>query len=241
MHAAQKAWMDEHLPITNRENAARRIQLKSSRIPFRFYEYYDKGWGFFDKKHHGVVEDIRGWIAEVAAGRHVHNSGRGLILWGKPGHGKTTLACVTLMELILTVPLDVWGHSPENHLRVTGYYSPYADFIENQKRLMSVPSDSEEFARLTLEQDIVYAREKRFHGLVTVLDDIGKEYKGQTGWAVSSFDHLVRRRYDIGLPTIVTTNHDPAEWAGVYSPAMASFASEAFDSYPIVDAMGDRR
>jgi DNA replication protein DnaC len=73
-----------------------------------------------------------------------------------------------------------------------------------------------------------------------VVDDLGKEYKST--WSEGTFDHLLRERFDAGLPTIVTTNVPLKDWGTAYSPAMASFAHDAFYPVPLVyGGTGDRR
>jgi DNA replication protein DnaC len=75
---------------------------------------------------------------------------------------------------------------------------------------------------------------------VFVLDDIGKEYRTASGWAENVFDELLRSRYNAGLPTIITTNVELAQW-DKYGPAMESFAHEAFVNVAVKAPRGDRR
>jgi hypothetical protein len=60
-----------------------------------------------------------------------------------------------------------------------------------------------------------------------VIDDVGKEYRAASGWAADMFEHLIRHRFDRGLPTLVTTNLRHADWNAEYNPSMFSFLGEA--------------
>jgi DNA replication protein DnaC len=63
---------------------------------------------------------------------------------------------------------------------------------------------------------------------VLVLDDVGREHASLSGWQKSVLHHLLRTRYNNGLPTIVTSNVLKKEWAALYGDATASFVDEAF-------------
>jgi hypothetical protein len=52
---------------------------------------------------------------------------------------------------------------------------------------------------------------------------------------------VLRTRFNNGLPTIVTTNIELKNWAGLYGDATESFANEAFSYLPITAAKGDLR
>ena len=67
-----------------------------------------------------------------------------------------------------------------------------------------------------------------------MIDDLGKEYGSK--YDDTSFDEILRLRYDKALPTIVTTNVRLENWEAEYREAMASFAQEAFIRVPIVGA-----
>ena len=61
---------------------------------------------------------------------------------------------------------------------------------------------------------------------ILIIDDLGKEYGSK--YDDTSFDEILRIRYDKGLPTIVTTNVLLEQWMDKYGEAMGSFANEAF-------------
>jgi DNA replication protein DnaC len=52
-----------------------------------------------------------------------------------------------------------------------------------------------------------------------VVDEVGTERLDAKGRAVANFTELIRRRYDDGRRTVITTNLPPAEWLNVYGSA----------------------
>jgi hypothetical protein len=74
-----------------------------------------------------------------------------------------------------------------------------------------------------------------------IIDDVGKEHASLSGWQKNMLHHVLRTRFNNGLPTIVTTNIKLKDWAGLYGDATESFANEAFVYVPINSVKGDLR
>ena len=127
------------------------------------------------------------WMDALEKGevvRAVGNSrcGKGLLLWGEPGHGKTTIALSIIQEVMTRFPIESF--------------------------------DVKE-------------------GRVLIIDDLGKEHASLSGWQRSMFHHVLRTRFNNGLPTIVTTNIELENWGSMYGDATESFAHESFIYLPI--------
>jgi len=184
---------------------------------------------------------INKWVNSVLSGeiikaRGSKKCGMGLLLVGKPGHGKTTLASVVLQEVIRKATPELWG-SPDISVKNPALFVDYPKLLRIQQKSWKDTDGPEAFL---MEQ--VYGDMKGPDNIsLLVLDDLGKEHRTASGWAENTFDAVLRSRYNAGLPTIVTTNVPLKNWGDVYGEAMGSFAHEAFIPINIVSTEGDRR
>ncbi|GHB52553.1 hypothetical protein GCM10010331_45230 [Streptomyces xanthochromogenes] len=146
--------------------------------------------------------------------------GRGVMLSGDPGRGKTTQACAALVSIC-------------RRYRVEGLFVRFSDYVQTKISSFALQSKVDkglggEAALFEVERfaDL----EGRLYSVpLLVLDDVGKEHRTASGYAAQQFTTLLRHRHDAMLPTIVTTNLRGGEWAAVYDESAASFAMEAFD------------
>jgi len=216
---------------------------RTSNIPRRFFglepqDIIDRA-GYFP-------EEVSTWIDDASKGHVIKQIGNigingvGLLFDGGPGIGKTTHAVVAAMEFLRGLPdndaeaCKVLGANHKDYgLNFKPiYYMTYPEFLSRKKATFdAVPEDKRE---AMYELDGFHGRSK-FDWLnvrVLVIDDLGKEYGSE--YNDSSFDEILRLRYDKALPTIVTTNVRLEDWEAIYKEAMASFANEAFVRVPIV-------
>jgi DNA replication protein DnaC len=108
----------------------------------------------------------------------------------------------------------------------------YPEFLSKKKSTFD--ADPEDKKQMVYEIDGLHGRSKVdfLNVRLLVIDDLGKEYGSK--YDDTSFDEILRSRYDRALPTIVTTNVMLENWQDKYSEAMASFANEAFVRIPII-------
>ena len=217
--------------------------LRTSNIPLRFLglepqDIIDRASSF--------PEEVSNWVEDVAQGHVIKQigsigvNGVGLLFDGGPGIGKTTHAVVAAMEVIRNLPDDeakaarIMQVNPSEfgmNFRPI-YYMTYPEFLSRKKSTFDAdPADKRE---MVYELDGLHGRCK-FDWLnvrILIIDDLGKEYGSK--YDDTSFDEILRLRYDKGLPTIVTTNVRLENWEDQYREAMASFAHEAFIRVPII-------
>jgi DNA replication protein DnaC len=117
------------------------------------------------------------------------------------------------------------------------YYMTFPEFLSRKKAMFDADPDTKKDLFLEMEGFHGRAKEDWMNVRVLVLDDLGKEYGSK--YDDTSFDEILRARYDKALPTIITTNVSRDKWASQYGEAMGSFAHEAFTRVRIIGE--DRR
>lgn len=201
-------------------------RARNTNIPKRFHDTVLSDYDPVRGDAH-ALEAVEAYADDLAAHR---DAGKGLLLTGSPGAGKTMLACGVL-----------------NAARENGYsvfYLTFHDYVRyhtngfDLKRAWEKHDDVDAYRDWKTLFDRIVAVRNSVEFLV--LDDVGKEHSTQSRFAEDEFDSLLRHRYDRGLPTIMTTNMRPSSWAGTYSASMESFIHEACVLVP-VDPKADYR
>lgn len=217
--------------------------LRNSNIPRRFLglepkDIVDRSGYFPDEVETWISDSVNGQVIKQIG--NIGINGVGLLFDGGPGIGKTTHAVVAAMEFVRQLPNDDVEAAKVLGMNVTDYglgarpiyYMTYPEFLSKKKSTFD--ADHDDKRNMVYELDGFHGRSK-FDWLnvrILVIDDLGKEYGSK--YDDTSFDEILRLRYDKALPTIVTTNVRLEDWESEYKEAMASFAHEAFVRVPII-------
>lgn len=183
------------------------------------------------------LEKINQWLDMVEQGRVIRSvgdplCGKGLMLFGEPGHGKTTLALAMIQEIMTRFPISSFDvHSGRVLIRPC-YFITFNDILDLKGALIDA-TDEESGDKILYQGLLGECPNDSYNIRVLIIDDIGKEHASLSGWQKSMLHHVLRTRFNNGLPTIVTTNIELKNWASLYGDATESFANEAFAYLPI--------
>jgi DNA replication protein DnaC len=186
---------------------------------------------------------IRSWISKVKDGSVIRadgkaTCGKGLLFVGSPGHGKSTLALAMIQEMIRELTLDAFSVSEGKSLVMPCYFATFNDIVDLKGELMGEYTPEQERLFLGMHGE---CKDDAYNIRVLVVDDVGKEHASGSGWQRTMLHHILRTRFNNGLPTIVTTNLPVKAWISNYGDATGSFIHEAFVTIELESIEGDLR
>lgn len=188
------------------------------------------------------IKKIQNWVKAVGGGNVIYadgkpSCGKGLLIYGEPGHGKTTLGLVAMQDMIRTFPLESFKPSENKVLIRPCYFITFNSLLELKGKTM----DDDPEAKLMLASLLGEHPDDAYNVRVLMIDDVGKEHVSGSGWQRTILHHVLRTRFNNGLPTIVTTNNELSTWDALYGDATESFAREAFSYLILKSTRGDMR
>ena len=213
--------------------AVRRMWLKVAGIPKARQGWLLKDCTEVDASRMVDINRWMGWVKDGHIIRATGNKvcGRGVLLWGEPGHGKTTLSLAIIQEMITTFPISAFKVEDGHTLIRPCYFSTFNDILSLKGSIIG--GEASESDKALYNGMLGTCEDDAYNIRVLIVDDLGKEHSSLSGWQSSEFHHLLRTRFNNGLPTIVTTNIKLEHWASTYGDATESFANEAFYYMPI--------
>lgn len=196
--------------------------IKNSRVPQWLLDQCKKDMPIEDN----IFDACEALIQRIRTGQDMS---RGIIFYGRPGRGKTTIAVHTLLEVFARVEPERFARTDGLFTTTPGMYMTHANFVQNEKNCWN-PVEEKAIAAQDLSDRLHCEALRAVDNVqVLVLDDVGKEHSGKSDFTQNVLHRLIRSRYDAASPTIITTNLSPDNWESMYGEATDSFIYQAFD------------
>lgn len=182
----------------HKQRRTERLRDRSG-LPRRYWDTNLDNLTLTDESREAIVA-VKAYIAHIKAHAAV---GKGIILAGPPGRGKSTLAAAVLESAMLRGGACL--------------YMPVARWQRLLHRSFDAQDDAEMEVLDRIDTDYF-----------VLFDDLGKEHASASGFIENRIESTLRDRYDREQPSIITTNVPMGDWEKTYGEPMYSFAHEAF-------------
>jgi DNA replication protein DnaC len=139
--------------------------------------------------------------------------------------------------MIQTFPIESFKPSENKVLIRPCYFITFNSLLELKGKTM----DDDQDAKMLLSSLLGEHPDDAYNVRVLMIDDVGKEHVSGSGWQRTILHHVLRTRFNNGLPTIVTTNNELSTWDALYGDSTESFAREAFSYLILKSTRGDMR
>lgn len=199
-------------PCTCRIERRAERMLVQARVPRR---YRDCSLDSYETAHHTAHASLKKALSmarRFSEGFPVETAGKGLLLIGSSGLGKTHLSVSILKNLIA-------------ERGVSGVFWEHKELLDHLRSIYSnrTPGAEDKLLRFLTTCDIL------------VLDDLGDITPSDWTWDTTSY--ILNSRYNENLSTIITTNLQNEGPAGMRSEVRDTFAER---SSPARETLGDR-
>ncbi|HEV8236099.1 MAG TPA: ATP-binding protein, partial [Gemmatimonadaceae bacterium] len=158
-------------------------RLTAANIPKRYQHCTLENFSAYNPSLERALEQARRVPQRFPSANNLREQGRGLLLGGLPGVGKTHLAVAVLKQVMNSSPARGLFYDTRDLLRVIrSTYDP------------SIRTTELEVLRPVMTADLL------------VLDDLGAEKTSE--WVEETMNLIVNTRYNERRPTIFTTNYE---------------------------------
>lgn len=208
---------------TQRAETDRVLRMEATKIP---EDYWGLTWDDYDNVARTKDESVKDILIDYGA--HWNPAERmGVVLLGSPGFGKTLGMLILGIEL--ATQRGAWVK-----------YTTEERLDEMRKRLIGLDKQAQKDDDWgdynTASYQLAFIENECD---VLLLDDVGKAYRAVSGYADNKLDALLRRRYEDGKVTCITSNLAHKEWAKI-DGSMASFLYDVGEIVHVLEGKDHR-